>query len=572
MFHLGKVSPKRETFDLILSRNQQLESLEVSDIQYYNPMYLQFFDRNELNEGHIELNHKYHIYNENHIIEKTKKVKGDIFIKYSPLLDPVHFLIGKYEKEKDNIQLPKIDSKTNCLDKLISSNNASYVDNFFNYLSSQLLNHYGVSNCIDYYGSNLAIQKKFRYNVFDDIEYLEESSYFLKNNGNTYIMERLQDISHSPSKNTQTNRPKVFINDSIDIDSDFVDIIDLEEELDNQTINDEVAISEAVRDIQSTDEEEVVLQGDDNSTESDDSEISVSSAEDNLDENAHDDDNDDNDDDDDDDDRTNSDMGCSDEEDENEELYAFLYDFPVQMIALEKCDGTFDSLLDGNSIDEHEFASIIIQVIFTLLIYQRTFSFTHNDLHTNNIVFKETNKKYLSYFFGNTHYKVPTYGRIFKIIDFGRSIYRFQDKIMCSDSFAPGGDAHGQYNCEPFLNSSKPRLEPNFGFDLCRLGCSMYDFVFDVGDEIKLNENNMTPIQKVIFRWCQDDSGRNILYKRNGEERYPNFKLYKMISRTSHQHTPEAQLQYPMFSQFKSKAKKPNYCIDINALPKYWHS
>ena len=35
---------------------------------------------------------------------------------------------------------------------------------------------------------------------------------------------------------------------------------------------------------------------------------------------------------------------------------------------------------------------------------------------------------------------------------------------------------------------------------------------------------------------------KNILYKKNGEERYPDFKLYKMIARTVHNHTPEAQL------------------------------
>ena len=118
---------------------------------------------------------------------------------------------------------------TECSEKLFSPNNASYVDNFFNYLSSQLLNHHGVWNGIDYYGSNLAIQKRFRYNVFDDIEYLEESAHFLKSNSHSYIMERLQDSQYSPSKNTQTNRPKIFIKDETDIQDEFVDIIDYEE-------------------------------------------------------------------------------------------------------------------------------------------------------------------------------------------------------------------------------------------------------------------------------------------------------------------------------------------------------
>jgi len=563
MFHLGKViSPTRKTFNQILINEEDSGPMDVMDIQYYNPTFSFFFDK-PLEEC-IELNHKYHIFDGNHVMEKNKKVKTDIFIKYSPLLDPVHFLIGKYDKEREKIRLPKTNNINECLEKLFSPNNASYVDNFFNYLSGQLLNHHGVLNGIDYYGSNLAIQKKFRYNVFDDIEYLEESSHFLKNNGNTYVMERLQDNPHSPSKNTQSNRPKIFIKDEVSIEDDFIEIIDTDEtNIECNTQTKELITSEILRD--NNLEEEVVLEMQhDSGSDSDDSEISISSTEDN---NSIEEDSEEDEDGDEDDSEDNSEM----DEDESEELYAFLFNFPVQMIALEKCDGTVDSLLEQNKINEDEFASIMMQVIFTLLIYQKTFAFTHNDLHTNNIVFKQTNKKYISYCWENVHYKVPTYGRLIKIIDFGRSIYRFQDKIMCSDSFAPGGDANGQYNCEPYFNESKPRLEPNFGFDLCRLGCSMYDFVFDIGDEIKLKEETMSSIQKTIFRWCKDDSGRNILYKRNGEERYPNFKLYKMISRTSHAHTPENQLQYPMFSKFKTNAKKPNYCINIDKLPKYWN-
>jgi hypothetical protein len=217
----------------------------------------------------------------------------------------------------------------------------------------------------------------------------------------------------------------------------------------------------------------------------------------------------------------------------------------------------------------------------TLIAYQKAYYFTHNDLHTNNIVFIPTKIEYIEYEFSNKKYSVPTYGRIFKIIDFGRSIYKFQDKLFCSDSFATGGDAHTQYNFEPFLNKNKSRLEPNFSFDLSRLGCSLYDFLFNNEDEevIRKNVLQWTELQELIVRWCTDDNGKNILYKKSGEERYPNFKLYKMIARTVHSCLPEEQLKNPIFEKFLSSSSyssssssqnKNKIIISIDKIPKLY--
>ena len=80
--------------------------------------------------------------------------------------------------------------------------------------------------------------------------------------------------------------------------------------------------------------------------------------------------------------------------------------------------------------------------------------------------------------------------------------------------------------------------------------------------------SKMDELQKTIHRWCLDDNKKNVLYKKNGEERYPNFKLYKMIARTVHQHTPEAQLEFPFFKQFLSKGKG-DIMMDLDGLPNY---
>jgi hypothetical protein len=87
-------------------------------------------------------------------------------------------------------------------------------------------------------------------------------------------------------------------------------------------------------------------------------------------------------------------------------------------------------------------------------------------------------------------------------------------------------------------------------------------------DDIKTGGD---PIAALISEWCCDDKGRNILYKKCGEERYPDFKLYKMIARSVHNHTPQKQVSNPVFSRFLSNRKKcgKKKFIDIDALPIY---
>jgi serine/threonine protein kinase len=214
-------------------------------------------------------------------------------------------------------------------------------------------------------------------------------------------------------------------------------------------------------------------------------------------------------------------------------------------------------------ITNDELTSAMFQTIMILTAYQKAFDFTHNDLHTNNIMYIETDEPYLYYCYENTHYKVPTHGRIFKLIDFGRAIYRFNGKLFCSDSFAPNNDAHTQYNCEPYMNENKPRIDPNPSFDLTRLGCSIYDFIFE---DFEPGEN-IPEIHKIIWEWCMDDSGKSVVYKKAGQERYPGFKLYKMIARAVHKHVPKEQLKRPLFAAFKDVANPAAFNVDL--IPRY---
>ena len=240
----------------------------------------------------------------------------------------------------------------------------------------------------------------------------------------------------------------------------------------------------------------------------------------------------------------------SNSEDEEQSVEVVIPRFPVNIICMENCKNTFDDLIMNEELSQEEWLAAFMQIIMILITYQKCFSFTHNDLHTNNVMYVETEKKYIYYCFNKKYYRVPTFGKIFKIIDFGRSIYKFDGKLFCSDSFQPGADAATQYNTEPYFNEKKPRLEPNYSFDLCRLACSIFDYVIEDLDEVA-DLNACTPVVRLVYEWCLDDNGINILYKNNGVERYPDFKLYKMIARFVHNHTPQAQLERKEFKMFQ---------------------
>jgi hypothetical protein len=548
--------------------NGKYAPFEIINLQNYNPIYNEFFELTQNNYNSIALNHRYHFLDLYQVYDSIENINisKESFIKFSPLLDPIRYLIGKYFKENPNIkELPSINQPV--FKKLETIHNASYVDNFFCYLSSQLMNKYNFINGIDYYGSFLGIQEKFKMNISDDYEYLNQSDFFLKNHHKMYEMDSFED----PFSNfgSRCNKNKLDIHNETEVSHLSVENLEYDsfptEKNENVSEKQELMYEKNNENTFSDDDSnnsEINYTSDDDSEkgESDEESSSETVEETESDEGSEP-------------EESNDEFDNSDEESQSEEsskensIYAYIKDFPVQMICLEKCKGTIDDLFSKGEMDEENSASALFQIIMTLIAYQKLFHFTHNDLHTNNIVYVETNIEYLYYKYNEKIYKVPTYGKIFKIIDFGRAIYKLNGKIFCSDSFDVCGDAHTQYNCEPFFDGNKPRLEPNYSFDLCRLGCSIYDFILD---EIIDEDEEIDELQRTIIRWCSDDNNKNVLYKKNGDDRYPNFKLYKMIARSVNKHIPKNQLEDPYFSQFlyeNKDSKIIDSLVDIDSYP-----
>ena len=84
---------------------------------------------------------------------------------------------------------------------------------------------------------------------------------------------------------------------------------------------------------------------------------------------------------------------------EEEKLYATINKFPVQVIAMECCDDTLDNLIITSDLTNEEWIAALMQIIMILITYQQVFSFTHNDLHTNNIMYNDTDEKYIYYLY-----------------------------------------------------------------------------------------------------------------------------------------------------------------------------
>jgi len=583
----------------------------IAGLQSYNPIYNVFFNMDANTCQKITLNHKYLVTSLDSVVDaKNASLNTPIFVKSSPLLDPLHFLRGKYNLENPLMtQLPQLDSNPeNCFPKLVDVNNSAYVDGFFSYLTSMMHETHGWIHGVQYYGSFLGVQSRFRYNIADDIDFLEESDYFLNNIGKYFDLDEdvLCVFNEKKGSGSRRNRDKleIMFENDVQIDSIDLGIEDLEcEPVQTQPIESvdhmyelfPVKTGEDKPTIPVSQIEETQRSRSSSSSSSDSSSISVSTVdEDELvcsncecrvvlskyisrvggkpyckacikdvepgDQSSISDD----DDDDDDDDETEY-TDCSDEdfdEDEEETMFAYLHNFPVQLIFQEKCFGTFDELLMNKKISSKEIIASLFQITIILATYQKLFNFTHNDLHTNNIMYVKTDIEHIEYKLNNTIYRIPTYGRIFKLIDFGRAIYQFNGHQFCSDSFAENGDANSQYNCEPYLNPKKPRIDPNPSFDLCRLGCSLYDFTMDTDSK---------ELKTLVDEWCEDDYGKNILYKSSGEERYPGFKLYKMIARIVNNLVPlDILSRKPIFSRFAISAPTAGATfIDIDEMPIY---
>lgn len=262
------------------------------------------------------------------------------------------------------------------------------------------------------------------------------------------------------------------------------------------------------------------------------------------------------------------------------EVYLRCKNIPVLVCFQQAAEGTMDQLLsevmETESQDsdacgifglpecERMWSAWLFQVCAALSVFQRYANFCHNDLHTNNIVWVSTEEQYLYYKSQNgVNYKVPTYGKIFKLIDFGRATAEIGNIQIISTDYAKDQDAWGQYNWGPIKDDSESEIAPNSSFDLCRLAVSIFETLYPAYDHS--TDSDESSLAALLWKWLQDDEGKSIMYDDDDIERFPGFDLYVHIAHHVHNAIPAEQFVERAFNQFRWKGKSAR-----SAQVKWW--
>lgn len=457
-------------------------------------------------------------------VELVNKKKRKAYCKVTHLLDCIRSMQGYYANVEKG--------ERRKLEKLNNPMNQAYVDCLANYLVGQLRERNLSPHFCRFYGGYQGITKSYRYNITEEFEsYRKYKAFWQKRKQGLFSLhmddESSETISvHTPAsslhsmKFSYSTRRSTASSESEEFENELeLTPLDVDMNAEMQSVK---SFSEASS-----------IEHSETETESEDDD---------------------------------------DDEEEEPELYAELKDYPVMIFFQEEMEGVLDELLDEEEeTNEEKWTAWMFQICAALCAAQGVLGMTHNDLHTNNIVWAETKDAFLFYKNRAGHiWRIPTFGKIFRIIDFGRAIFRVGDKWFISDDYAKGGDADSMYNFPDqgtMYREEKPIVYPNPSFDLARLAVSVIEALFpespdEKEDGLILNQEGawtvketVSPLFNMLWSWMIDDSGCNILREENGDERFPSFDLYSHGAAHMVAGKPQDQIGRELFKQFRVEQK-----------------
>lgn len=448
--------------------------------------------------------------------------------KITMLLSPFKWMQGDYGT---SFGLPSLSEEfVEMQNKIQNSGNAAYIGA----LISAVLSESRCQHFPTVYGAFIGVSDKHTIDISDDYGELCDRSWFSQNIGKTFDMKLSDELGETLFKHTRTARASVNLGEDVELE----DV----EEYPSLNVPETAAaeISCLTHDENDSDDES------DSSSVSTSYIFAVKSCD------------------------CDSDVDDDGSDDEDDEPFAWasFKNVPVQITLMEKCTGTFFELCESVS-DEAKHLAWISQVMFALAFAQRTFSFTHNDLHSNNVMYVDTTEEFFYYNCEGKFYKVPTYGKLIKIIDFERGVASVrllgmkEPKVFMSDHFNIDEEAAGQYNCEPEYLQKYPMIKPNPSFDLARLATSLFWDLFPEGPECLDYRDNT--VFNFFTKWMKMEDGSSVMFgkKDSRHDRYHGFHLYKAIGRFCKDAVPRTEIEsLKMFRVDSVPAGTSVCCID----------
>jgi hypothetical protein len=466
------------------------------------------------------------------LVATTPFPEGDddnVYVKVIHLLNPTDWIQGNYSFPKD-VSMPGIqDSWGTVVDKLQCEENQAYVDALSVSLLSQLAEQNLSPHFIRYYGTICAKAEKYCYNMNDDYQSYRNTKWFWKQYESNQFKIRIFSDEKKRFLNDDEVAPFLLKPDEADLIDDDDDEEEILDEIgdNNENADREVELESVGSFSTNSGSVQSILR------------ISPSN-------------------------QTLQSGSEASSEMDGYDIFAEFTGMPVMLIFMEKMEESVDSLLGEDTYDENKWTAWIWQIICALI---QAFSFIelyHNDLHGNNILYSTTTEEFIYYRTkDNQVWRVPTFGKIFRIIDFGRAILRAENQSIISDDFHEGNDAAGQYNFGSIRDPKEAAIPPNQSFDLARLAVSIFDTLFEETPASKgsgavlskegnwVVKETVSPLYNLLWTWMLDIKGRNILKSEDGEERYPGFDLYKHIAANCKNAVPKDQLRKPIFEKFK---------------------
>ena len=128
---------------------------------------------------------------------------------------------------------------------------------------------------------------------------------------------------------------------------------------------------------------------------------------------------------------------------------------PVLLLSIEKLDFDLDTLDDLIELTLEFYRSICFQIFMAIFTMFNIFGIKHNDLHIGNVLFCTTKKEYIFYNSNNLFFKVPTFGFIVKIIDWGRGTYNYNNIVGKNNIFMAGRECENQIIFNRFNKRTK---------------------------------------------------------------------------------------------------------------------